>query len=126
MKSGKWCFSIYEGEYEGSFDTEEEAHAEAKSRLDGLDQDLHSYDIAIACHPLDLVKAEWVGNEITEEICYEMMLSSSHEYHPLEPSKEDKEALGNLVINFIRERIEINYYCVIDVKSYPYFVEDEV
>lgn len=128
IEIGKWCWSVDEERYHGILDTEEEAHSEAREWLDDDDErerGRNSYWVARTCNPLDSIRADWLGLWIEEQVDCSMADDCGAEDCVLEMSQEDRTALGELVIAFIRERGSILYYSVTDVTEHTYVVPEE-
>jgi hypothetical protein len=128
IETGKWCWSVDEERYRSILDTEEEAHAEAKEWLDCDDErerGRNLYWVARTCNPLDSIGADRLGEWIEEQVDCSMADECGAEDYVLEMSEEDKTALGELVIAFIREKGSILYYSVTDVTEHTYVVPEE-
>jgi hypothetical protein len=124
MQTGKWCWSINEENYCGSFDTEDEAHGAAIDDLEcECEPGSNSYWIARTRSPLDSVRADYLGDWIEEKLEEWMADECCADDYILEVSKENKTKLGELVISFIRENGKINFYSVTDVKEHTHIVE---
>lgn len=128
IETGKWCWSINEENYEGCHDTEEKAHGEAMDALEGERDpgERASYWIAKTVSPLDNVGSAILGERIAEQV-EEWMLDDCFGCdfdEILSMTDEDKEALGELALSFIREKGVIQYYTVTDVKEHTYVVPE--
>lgn len=125
--TGQWCYSINEENYHGQYDTEDEAHGDAHQALeeDERDPGPNSYWIAQCCSPLDHVRADWLGDVIEEDIEMVMADECAADDYILTIDEDDKEKLGQLVIDFIRDHGSINYYSVKNVKEHTHVVPEE-
>jgi len=125
IEAGKWCWSINEEEYHGNFDTEDEAHGDAHQELENeCEPGESSYWIGRVRDPLDYVRADSLGDWIEEQIEELMADECAADDYILTIPKEDKVALGELVISFIREKGNINFWSVKDVKEHTYVVPE--
>lgn len=127
--TGKWCYSINEENYYGQYDTEGEAHGDAHLALEGddpIDGGMYQYWIAQCCSPLNHVRADRLGSQIEDYVEMVMADECAADDYILTMTKGDKEKLGQLVIDFIRENGSINYYSVENVTEHTYVVPEEM
>ena len=124
--TGKWCWSVNEEEYHGNFDTEDEAHGDAHLELEGeCEPGERSYWIGRVRNPLDSVSPHSLGDWIEERLEEVMADECAADDYILEIPKEEKAKLGELVISFVREKGNINFWSVKDAKEHTYVVSGE-
>ena len=100
-----WCYSLNEENFDGQYETEEEAKADAEQELDDNLEigDLATYWIAQSKRAEEYLDPDTVGMNIEENL--DEWLSNDIGWHNpiVELTPEKRKELGQLVIKFIRD-----------------------
>lgn len=124
--TGKFCYSLDGEQYMGKFDTPGAAAAQAETDIDDdcEDGEVREYHVAECCHPLDTImhgkRHLWTGERIVEQIDEWCGDEVAAEDWVLYMSKDDMEALGKLVLDFVRENAGVQYYGVKNDETHTY------
>ena len=112
----KWCWWRDDLEQFHMADAENEAHGEAHSSIDsdGVTGDEYQYTVARVQHPMDSVGMDWiathVAESIEENICCWCDDDIGSEEPSIELSAEDRQALGKMVADFVREKASVGWW----------------
>ena len=112
----KWCWFVDGDEHFKVCESESEAHGEAKSHIDDNYEkgDSVTYTVGQACHPLDAILSEsqllWTGERVFEQVDEWCGEETGAEDFTMDITKEDKEALGKLVFDFLRKHAKVQWY----------------
>ena len=112
--SDKWCWFFEDDERFKVCDTEQEAHAQARSAIDDDHEDGTEIEYVIGrpCHPLDTISdyPRLLGErafEQADEWCGE---ETGAEDWTMDITDDDKRALGYLIIDFLRKNAAVQWW----------------
>lgn len=123
----KWCYSLDEEYYEGSFDSIEDAKGEAQCMLDD-ETDVSEngttryYWVGQSCHPLSKLTEAYVGADIIENINNSLYDIVSSDDIILDFSDSDVLDLGKLVLDFMKERAAVQVYALENITKHEYII----
>ena len=112
----KWCWWTDSEEHYRICETLLEAHGEAQCQIDNEhdDGDEVIYYVGQPCHPLDAIMHEhrmlWTGERVFEQIDEWCGDETGAEDWTMDITKEDKEALGKLVLDFLRQNAKVQWW----------------
>jgi hypothetical protein len=112
--TGKYCYSLDEEAYHNRYDTEAEAHNQAKIDIDAKEGDEAkgietAYWVAQCVHPLDTINCQ-IGDDIMEMIEVRLQDEICADEQCLSVTKDDEIELSRIVLEFIRSRAVVQYY----------------
>jgi hypothetical protein len=104
-KKTKWCYSVNEENFNGSYDTEEEAHSEAQEHLDCDMEvgDTAEYWIGNPKPAEEFLRPDMVGQSIVEQVDEWLADDIGWDDHIVELTTAEATELGNMVIQYIRK-----------------------
>lgn len=125
----KWCYSLNEENFDGTYDTEEEAHEEAKSELNNDNEpgSQCTYWIGRTAHPIDKITTEreltFLGEYILERIEEDASeeIAADDQIFKMEP--DDIKALGAMALAFVKEKAMAKFFGVNESKAHTYTTE---
>lgn len=126
--TGKWCWALGADEdYQSACDTEDEAHAEARARLDeeGSAGIVMKYSIARVVHPLDLISDRMMEHHI-EQLVVGMCETASDECGGDDPAividAKDAANLSTIVKEFLRLHASVQRHGIKESVEHAYVV----
>lgn len=122
MSTIKWCYSTDEERFSGSFDTEEEAASEAEQQLecDMLPGDTASYYIGQIAPADTLLNAHRLGDWAEEHMDETLADEIGWDDHIVELTKDEKEELGRLMIEYVKSKQGFRAWGVKNVQTRTY------
>jgi hypothetical protein len=121
-KKTKWCYSVNEENFNGSYDTEEEAHSEAQQHLsyDMEVGDTAEYWIGNQKPAEDFLRPDMVGQSIAEQVDEWLADDIGWDDHIVELTTAEATELGNMVIQYIRKVDGFRAYGIGQSKKHTY------
>jgi hypothetical protein len=107
---GKWCYSHNEEEYTGTFDSEQDAIAEAREY-----SDTGTFWIGQCGNPADALSAKALGESIMQTVDEWAYEECGGDDQIFEMNDEDAEKLGQLALSFIKREASVGRYAVVNV-----------
>jgi hypothetical protein len=124
MTEPKWCYSTNEERYTGSFDTEAEACTEAEQELerDMLPGDTAIYYIGQVAPADTLLSASKLGDWAEERMDETLADEIGLDYHIVELTKDEKEELGRLMIDYVKSKNGFRAWGVKGIQERTYYI----
>lgn len=117
----RWCFSIDEAEFQGEYDSPEDARAAAEAELQDLGMDdKYTYAIATIKPAHEMVDAHWLGDHIEQHLDELLSDDIGWDDSIVELKPDDKILLGRMVIEFVRKVEGFRAYGVRDIVEHTY------
>lgn len=125
----KYCYSLDEEEFCGDFDSREDALADAIAEIN---DEYEPGDTAVVWvgevrHAMTWLR-KWnhsTGERVIEELDQSLFNVISSEEAILEMSKEDKETLGNIILDFVEKHASFNRWGVSNIEKHEFTVQPE-
>lgn len=125
----KWCYSLNEENFDGTYDTEEEAHEEAKSELNNNHEPggQHAYWVAKTVHPIDKINTAWgietLGDFILEHLDERASGEIAADDDIFAMNNDDIKALGAMVMAFVKEKATARFFGVDGSQEFTHTTE---
>jgi hypothetical protein len=117
-----WCYSLNEENFDGQYETEEEAKAEAEQELDDNIEigDLATYWIAQSKPAEEFLNPDTIGQNIQENLDEWLADDIGWDDVIVQLTSEKSRELGQLVLKFIRDNDGFKVYGVTKPVSHGY------
>lgn len=126
-KKPQWCYSVNEENFTGSYDTEEEAHAEAQQHLhyDMEIGDTAEYWIGKVKPAEEFLRAQWIGTTVADQVDEWLSEEIGWDDRLVELRPAEAIELGNMIIQYIRKVDGFRAYGIGESKKHTYTKEEE-